>query len=153
MADRFDVVAVRIENEGSIVARMVLGAKPRTAVVAPTSRHGRLMEGINAEAVIGSKRDVEGLTWLALADPEVRLAPPPEPRCRDAGFHDQLVAQRGESFRVEALAPLEIRYGNTYVIEHCSQLPRLQDRTDIRRAEYPRNVLLHNGELSRTLHF
>jgi hypothetical protein len=111
------------------------------------------MEGINSGALIGSKRDVQGLTWLALADPEVRLAPPPEARRRDAGFHDQLVAQRGESFRVEALALLEIRDGNTYVIQHYSHLPRLQDRTDIRQSEYPCNALLHNGELSRMLHF
>src|SRR5215204_323814 len=132
---------------------MVLGAKPRTAIVSPTRRYGRLMEGVNSGAVIGSKRDVEGLAWLALADPEVRLAPPPEPRCRDAGFHDQLVAQRQESLLVEALALLEIRDGNAYMIQHCSHLTRLQDRTDIRRAEYPRNVLLHNGKLARTPHF
>jgi hypothetical protein len=72
--------------------------------------------------------------WLALADPEVRLAPSSEPRSRDAGFHDQLVAQRGEGLLVEALAPLEIRNGNTYVIEHCSHLPRPHDRTDIRQS-------------------
>jgi hypothetical protein len=60
MADRFDVVAVRIEDEGPIVARMVLRAKPGAAV-APTPRDSRLMEGINGGAVIGSKRDVEGL--------------------------------------------------------------------------------------------
>ena len=153
MADRFDVVAVRIEDEGSIVARMVLGSKPGSAVVAPTRRDGRLMEGINGEAVIGSKCDVEGLARLALADPEIRLAPPSESRRRDAGFHDQLVTQRGEGFSVEALAPNEIRYGNTYVIEHYSHLPRLQDRTDIRQAEYPCNAFIHNGELSRMLHF
>src|SRR5829696_1999839 len=149
MADRFNVVAVRIEDEGAVVARMVLGAKPRITVVAPTRRDGRLMEGINGGALIGCKRDVEGLAWLALADPEVRLAPPPEPRRRDAGFHDQLVTQRGKSFRVEALAPLEIRDGNTHVIQHCSHLPRLQDRTDIRQAEYPCNAFIQNGELSR----
>jgi hypothetical protein len=133
MADRFDVVAVRIEDEGPIVARMVLRAKPRTAVIAPTCRHGRLMEGINSGALIGSKRDVEGLAWLALADPEIRLAPPSESRRRDAGLHDQLVTQRGKGFSVEALAPLEIRDWNTYVIQHYSHLPRLQDRTDIRQ--------------------
>ena len=64
MADRFNVVAVRIEDEGSIVARMILGAKPRTAVFAPTRRHGRLMEGINCSTVIGSKCDKQGLPWL-----------------------------------------------------------------------------------------
>jgi hypothetical protein len=150
MADRFDVVAVRIEDEGPIVARMILRAKPRTAVVAPTRRDGRLMEGINGETVIGSKRDVEGLARLALADPEVRLSPPSETRCRDAGLHDQLVTQRGKDFSVEALALLEIRDGNTNVIEHYSHLPRLQDRTDIRQAEYSRDPPLRNGELSGT---
>src|SRR5918998_3506473 len=148
MADRFDVVAVRIEHKCPIVVPMVLRAKPGTAVVAPTHRYGRLMEGINGCALIGSKRDMEGLAWLALADPEIGLAPPPEPRCREAGFHDQLVTQRGEGFRVEALALFEIRDGNTYVIQHYSHLPRLQDRTDIRRAEYPCNAFIHNGELS-----
>jgi hypothetical protein len=88
--------------------------------------------------------------WLALADPEIRLVPPSEPRHIDTGFHDKLVAQRREGFRVEALAPLEIRDWNTYVIEHYSHLPQLQNRTDIRQAEYPRKALLHNGELSRT---
>lgn len=47
---------------------MVLGTKPGTAIVVPTRRDSRLMEGINSGAVIGSKRDVEGLPWLALAD-------------------------------------------------------------------------------------
>ena len=75
MADRFDVVAIRIVGEGPIVAWMVLRAKPRTAVVVPTRRDSRLMEGINSGAVIGSKRDVEGLAWLALADPEVQACP------------------------------------------------------------------------------
>src|SRR5215213_478854 len=128
---------------------MVLRAKPRIAVVAPTRRHGRLMEGINGGAVIGSKRDVEGLAWLALADPEVGLAPPSESRRTDAGLHDQLVTQRGKGFSVKALAPLEIRDGNTYVIEHYSHLPRLKDRTDIRHAEYPCNALLYNDKLLR----
>jgi len=116
MADRLDVVAVRIEDESPIVARMVLGPKPRTTAVAPTRRHGHLMEGINSGALLGSRRDVQALTWLALADPEVRLARASESRCRDAGFHDQPVAQRGEGLRVEALALLDIRDGNTYVI-------------------------------------
>jgi hypothetical protein len=151
MADCFDVVAIRIEDEGPIVARMVLRAKPRTAVVAPTRRHCRLMEASTVKRL--SAANAMWKAWLALADPEVRLAPPSEPRCRDAGFHDQLVAQRGEGCRVEALALFEIRDGNTYVIEHCSHLPRLQDRTDIRQAEYPCNALLHNSELSRTPHF
>ena len=41
MADRFDVVAVWIEDEGPIVSPMVLGAKPATAVVAPAFEEGQ----------------------------------------------------------------------------------------------------------------
>jgi hypothetical protein len=85
MTDCFDVVAVRIEDEGSIVAWMVLGAKPRTTVVAPTRRDGRLMESINGETVIGSKGDMEGLTWLALTDPEIRFAHSPNPAAETLG--------------------------------------------------------------------
>src|SRR4051794_25669769 len=120
MADRFDVVAVRIEDEGRVVVRMVLGTKPRAAVVTPAHRDGFLVEGVNGGVVLGGERDVEGLACLALAYPEIRLAPPPEPRCGGAWFHEQLVAKRGEGFRVEALAPLEVRDRDTHVIQHRS---------------------------------
>src|SRR5215208_3137339 len=133
MADRFDVVAVRIKDEGPVVARVVVGPKSGTTVVTPARRHGRLVKGVNGGAVVGGEGDVEGLACLALAYPEVRLAPPPEPRCRGTGFHDQLVAKRGEGLREEALAPLELRDRYTYVIQHRSHLLRPQaDRTDIR---------------------
>jgi hypothetical protein len=59
IAVRFSIVAVKIENEGLIVAWMVLGAKPGSTVVMPARRDGRLMEGINCGA--GSERDMEGL--------------------------------------------------------------------------------------------
>jgi hypothetical protein len=47
MADRFDVVATRIEDEGPKIGRMALGPKPGTTVVAPaamaaaSARNGR----------------------------------------------------------------------------------------------------------------
>jgi hypothetical protein len=59
IADRFSIVAVKIENEGLIVAWMVLGAKPGSTVVMPARRDGRLEEGING--CVGSERDMEGL--------------------------------------------------------------------------------------------
>ena len=36
------------------------------------------------------------------------------------GLHDQPVAERGEGFLVEALAPLEVRHGDPHVIQHHS---------------------------------
>jgi hypothetical protein len=44
MADSFDIVAIRIEDEGPKVGLMVLGAKTGTTVVAPDRRYGRLVE-------------------------------------------------------------------------------------------------------------
>ena len=65
MAYRFDVVAVRIEDEGPVVGRVVLGAKPGTAVVVPARRDGRLVEGLHCRAVVGGEGDVDGVAWLA----------------------------------------------------------------------------------------
>ncbi|MCD6053642.1 MAG: hypothetical protein K0Q96_834 [Rubrobacteraceae bacterium] len=106
---------------------MVLGAEPGTAVVAPARHDGRLVKGVDGGAVVCGERDVDGVARIAPGDPEVRLASPPEPRCRDAGLHDKLVAKRGEGFLVEALAPLEVRHGKTDVVQHRSHLPNAQE--------------------------
>ena len=53
MADRFDVVAIRIEDEGPKVDLMVLGAKTGTTVVAPDCRYGRLVESPHCRTVVG----------------------------------------------------------------------------------------------------
>ena len=116
MADRFDVVAIRIEDKGRIVALMVLRAKPGTTIIPPARCECLLVEGIHPGAVIGGERDVDGLAAITLADPELRLAPPPEPCRGHTRFHDKLVAQRGDGFCEEALALFEIRHANTYVI-------------------------------------
>ena len=80
MADRFDVVAVRIKYKGPKVGRMVLGAKPPTTVVAPARRDGRLVESLHCRTVVGDEGHVDcGVARLALDDPEVRLARVPEP--------------------------------------------------------------------------
>src|ERR687890_2298233 len=105
------------------------------------------MEGVHGGTVFAGERDVDRSAHLTLPDPEIRLSRLSEAHTRDVGLHDQPVAQRRQSFLVEALAPLKVRYGNTYVIKHYSHLPRLQNRTDTRQAEYPRNVFIHNGEL------
>jgi hypothetical protein len=104
VADRFDIVAVGIEDVGPVVDRMVFGAKPRPSVVASVRRDGRLVDG-------------GGHTF---SDPEVRLARPPEPRSGDVVLNDQLVAERGQSFGVNAFAPLAVRHRKTNLIEHRS---------------------------------
>jgi hypothetical protein len=126
---------------------MVLRSKSGLPVIMPAGSDSSLMEGVYGSAVFAGERDVDGSARCTLPDPEIRLSRLSEAHTRDVVLHDQPVAQRRQSFLVEALALFEVRYGNTYVIKHYSHLPRLQDRTDIRQAEYPRNVLLHNGEL------
>src|SRR5215210_5922621 len=128
MADRFYVVAVRIEDEGPKVGRMVLGAKPGTTVVAPARRNGRLVKSLHPRTVIGDEGHVDGVARLALEDPEVRLARAPESCGSVAGLHDQLVAERGEGLLVEALAPLEVRHWDPHVIQHPS--PPTASRTE-----------------------
>ena len=108
MAERFDVVAVRIEDEGPKVGRMVLGAKPPTTVVAPTRRDGRLVKGLHCRTVVGVEGHAVYVTRLALEAPAVRLARASEPCGSLSELHDQVVAERGEGLLVEALAPLEV---------------------------------------------
>ena len=80
MADRFDVVAVRIKYKGPKVGRMVLGAKPPTTVVAPARRDGRLVESFHCRTVVGDEGHVDGgVARRAFEDPEIRLARVPEP--------------------------------------------------------------------------
>src|SRR5215210_8667975 len=128
MADRFYIVAVRIKDEGPIVGRMVLGTKPGTAVVAPARRGGRLVKSLHPRTVVGDEGYMYGVARLALENPEVRLARAPEPCGSVAGLHDQLVAERGEGLLVEALAPLEVRHWDPYMIQHLS--PPTASRTE-----------------------
>src|SRR5919112_5778643 len=132
---------------------MVLRSKSGLPVIMPAGSDSSLIEGVYGSAVFAGERDVDRSARCTLPDPEIRVVRLSEPHTRDVVLHDQPVAQRRQSFLVAALAPLKVRYGNTYVIKHYSHLPRLQDRTDIRQAEYPCNAFIHNGELWRMLHF
>jgi hypothetical protein len=57
MKHGLDVVAVGIEREGCVVARVV-GAFSRAAIVAPTMVESGCMEGVNAFPVRGLKREM-----------------------------------------------------------------------------------------------
>jgi hypothetical protein len=52
MAHRFDVVPVRIVDERSVVARVILRPNPRGAVVAPAGGKSRLVECVDGSAEI-----------------------------------------------------------------------------------------------------
>jgi hypothetical protein len=48
MADGLDVVAVRIEHEGAVVAGVVMFAHAGRAIVATACRDGRRVEGVDS---------------------------------------------------------------------------------------------------------
>ncbi len=74
MADRLDVVAVGIEDEGGVVALVVVRPLAGRAVVASAGGERRVVEGLDGVAVRGGEGDVElALQRFAGADPEARL--------------------------------------------------------------------------------
>src|SRR4051812_24834307 len=56
--DGLDVVPVRVEHEGAVVALRVLRAQGRGAVVGATGRERLLVEGLHLLHALGSERDV-----------------------------------------------------------------------------------------------
>lgn len=75
MADRFDVVAVRIQNEGRVVVGVVVWPQPGSAVLPAAGVQRRLVERLDLPTSIGTESDVDPRrVRLAPADPEVRLS-------------------------------------------------------------------------------
>src|SRR5919112_4706606 len=99
---------------------MVLRSKSRLPVIMPAGSDSSLIKGVYGSAVFAGERDVDASVRCTLPDPEIRLSRLSEAHTRDMVLHDQSVAQRRQSFLVEALAPLNVRYGKTNVIQHHS---------------------------------
>src|SRR5215207_1252969 len=99
---------------------MVLRSKSGLPIIMPAGSDSSLIEGVYGSAVFAGERDVDGSARCTLPDPEIRLSRLSEAHTRDVVLHDQPVAQRRQSFLVEALAPLKVRYGKTNVIQHRS---------------------------------
>lgn len=90
VANHFDVVPVRTDDEGRVVVRMVFRAQTRRTVVFATRLHGRAIEGFDLPAILGRegqmkrRRVIFGLVkaqriftfWLTKLDPRRWVAPP-----------------------------------------------------------------------------
>src|SRR5689334_22122293 len=59
VANQFDVVAVRVDDEGRVVVRVVLRPQARPAVVLAARLQRRAMEVVDLLAVPGPERDME----------------------------------------------------------------------------------------------
>jgi hypothetical protein len=72
VTDDFDVVSVRVEDEGAVIVRMIMGPEARRAVVFSSGREGGLMKCVDQRAVVNSKGDMNPrFVWCSFADPEV----------------------------------------------------------------------------------
>src|SRR5688572_33420718 len=78
VANRFDVVSVRIEDEGTVVGRVILGAQAWRTIVPALGGCGFLVKGIDHRAIVAGEGDVQRRAGRALLDPEVRFARAPE---------------------------------------------------------------------------
>ena len=66
MADRFDVVPVRANDESCIVVRVIVGAQTRRTIVFATCLQGRAMESFDLLAIIGHLQPVEFICLVGL---------------------------------------------------------------------------------------
>ena len=74
MADDLDIVAVRIEDEGTVIIRMILGPEARRAMIFSSRREGGLMKCVDQRAFGDPKGDMNArVVRCSFADPEVRL--------------------------------------------------------------------------------
>jgi hypothetical protein len=67
MTAGFDRVTLRVEDEGAVVIRMVLGTKARLAVVLAAGLDRRLVEGVDRLARLCREGDMSAGAGLGLA--------------------------------------------------------------------------------------
>src|SRR5262245_11790825 len=123
MTDRLNIVTIKIQHEGPIVVRMVLGAQPWRPIVTTNRGQGRVVKGIDQGAAAHLKRN---MTWRfirgALANPEIRFlrfAKPCHvsvPRHRSREFHEERVPQRSQRPGVKLLTFAEVTYYDTRMV-------------------------------------
>lgn len=87
--DRLDAVAIGVKQEGAVVSRAVVGARPRSAVVAVPRVDPGLPERIDLRPVAGAEPDVERPDHrvLAVRRPDVPVLPLDQLGVRMAGLH------------------------------------------------------------------
>lgn len=124
MADSFDVVAVRVADEGGEIMRMVLGAERRLAVVLPSRVERFLVKLGHGFLGPAGKRDMDRRKrFCGLKDPEIL---PTFGLKASMGFHvrRQNVSERLQGPLVKLPAFSIVENGNGNVIEHTSGIKR-----------------------------
>ena len=119
MEDGLDVVAVRVQHVGGVVAVAVLGARSRRAVVAAAGVERRRVEGVDGLAAVAFERDVRAAGGAALMDPEVVAAVGAEARRAVVGVdvRDLLHSERPKRARIELDALVEVPDSDAEVVD------------------------------------
>ena len=127
MADGFDVVAVGIEDERTVIVGVIVRSNAGRAIVTAAGGERRPMESVNPLPAVASKSDMHRrLVARRLMDPEGGIAlqidaAEPSPAF---GFHQKFNAQRSKGNGVERLATCVVGDLNTDVIEKQLRLAR-----------------------------
>src|SRR6185437_4209372 len=115
--DGFDIVAVRVVNEGGVVARPVV-AVSRPAVVLAPGRERRRMERAHLVGAPGFECDVHGHHGALAADPEIRVLAVIEASGLTV-FHVASITEGLERLLIEGPGTLVVAHGNRGMCDHA----------------------------------
>src|SRR5271168_5075846 len=108
MADGLDVVAVRVEDEGTVIVRMILRAQARRAIIASAGSERGGVERAHLRLVLRGESHVDRAGWFAAAaDPEPALTFAVEASPTVALLHDANT-ERGQRGEIERPAFSEV---------------------------------------------
>jgi hypothetical protein len=155
MANHFDVVPVRTDDESSIVVRVVLRAQTRRTVVFAPSLKSRAMEVFDLLAILGYERQVEMCCLLFdPADAQRRLAAWAAELDAERTLRDNSYTERLECFEEERLALCVVADPEYDVIKHGSLdlwfRARPNDQVERRAATTPAEKKTLIGASART---
>src|SRR5208282_4244606 len=123
MANRLDIVAVAIVDEGAVVIGMILRAQPRRSIVLTARRDCRIIKRFDGCAIGRRESDMTFRGDRSARDPEIRPALPETDRF--AEVHQNRVSERRQGRLKKSFAFRDVGNRQTDVIEHDWCLRRL----------------------------
>src|SRR5690606_10965800 len=127
-ADRLDIVAVRIEHEGTVVIGVIMRAKAGRAIVGAAGRQRGGIEGVDLGVAGGSDGVVAtGAGGQGVAQPEIGLGPAIAAHLVATGELlgneiEQRDAEWGEGRVVKRLRAGPVGNGNADMVDHVGKL-------------------------------
>ncbi|OGB03069.1 MAG: hypothetical protein A3G29_10200 [Burkholderiales bacterium RIFCSPLOWO2_12_FULL_64_99] len=144
MADRFNVVAFRIDDKRSIVVCVIVRSEPGCTVVFPASSQGRFVKSINLRTAFSAPGEVAtgrcgwATMWrrpvnephiglLAIGFRCVWIGEPKHVRAVMA-LETDAVAQRRQGCGIKRLGSRDIGYAECHMVKHAGLLKLMMRR-------------------------